>query len=371
MRAVSCSTGSIGWRRFRMPHGGIGLAGIVVLVLAVAARGQVGPEVNRRVVEVGMQPSPTTTAAGSFFDIIIFWQAALRSDTGTSVDAGTEIAVELNGTEVQRVAVAAVFDSGSGPGGCTAGTCLGTCGTATVDSVAETLTCADDTGPCECRTASITTALPGVPLVAEDVITIIIYPAPGAVPDADGTDDGGSFTIDTWNRRVVDIQVVPSGGTGNLFEVRGLWTVDLDGAATVPVDMSTTLRLSVNGVPQEDVDGDDCLIWDIQDGCAHESGQEVQLVCGGGVCSLPTKTVHFAPIPLNLGDVLNVTLFPAPGALPPLPGIPGDDQQEQNFGGVIPAASTWGLIVLAMLVVLAGTVIVRSVTTNSLHAEAR
>ena len=98
MSTVSFKTGWFRLRRPSGPHRGIGLVGLVVVVFAAAARGQAGPEVNRRVVEVGVQPAPTNSASGFFFCVDPDWQAALRSDTATTVDAGTEIALEINGT---------------------------------------------------------------------------------------------------------------------------------------------------------------------------------------------------------------------------------------------------------------------------------
>lgn len=191
-------------------------------------------------------------------------------------------------------------------------------------------------------------------LTPGDEIMVLLRPAPGAVPDADPSDDGGPFIVDTWNRRVTRLLSSPGSGEG-LFDLEVGWTLDLESSATLPLELGTTVDLKVNGATQTSSDNPECIIWDIADSCATVSGMTLALLCPGGAsCSLPPFAVVFPDIALEPGDVITVILRPAPGALPELPGSPEDDELELLFPFAVPALPPWALATLAFALACLG-----------------
>jgi hypothetical protein len=98
------------------------------------------------------------------------------------------------------------------------------------------------------------------------------------------------------------------------------------------------------------------VIWDIKAGGGNGGsgdGSVFPLVCQAGRCSLPTRTLVFPDIPVDPGESLGVALTPAPGALPELPGFPGDDEKEGVFPFPVPVLPLAAAPVAAGLLFLA------------------
>jgi len=333
----------------------ISVAAALSLLLACAAetaQAQGASDWNRSLKRLQTRPG---SVVGSL-DFLVDWELVAVTG-GTGADVGTEIELRRNGGTLSVLTVT-VFDPGLSSGGANPGTCSptacgGGCGSIVVDTTAAPLTCTSAPGGCGCRTGHLTAVFPDVVPVPGDEIMVLLRPAPGAVPDADPSDDQGVFTVDTWNRRVVSLRTSP-GSSAGLHDVTVAFTLDLEGSSTLGLELGTNVSISVDGVPQANTDNPECIIWDIADSCASgPDGEEIPLVCGPGGCSLPTTVLVFPDIPVDPGESLGVTLVPIPGALPELPGFPGDDEKEGVFPFPVPALPLAAAPLAAGLLLLA------------------
>jgi len=331
------------------------LVALIVLGAVSSASAQGNSVWNRRVESLRVQPSATGPSGA--FDLLVDWRLEAIS-SGSGANMGTEIALLVNATEVAMVTATAsdpgLSAGGADPGACMPATCGGSCGSVSVDAISTALTCVDAATSCACQSPDLTAVFPGVVLTPGDEIMVLLRPAPGAAPDADPTDDGGPFIVDTWNRRVTSMLSSPGSATG-LFDLKVWWTLDLESSSTLPLELGTTVELKVNGSTQTSSDNPECIIWDIADSCATVSGMTLELLCPGGPsCSLPPFSVVFPDVALEPGDVITVILRPAPGALPELPGFPDDDELQRIFPFVVPALPPWALATLALALASVG-----------------
>jgi len=331
-----------------------------VVLAAGVAHAQGASEWNRSLERLRTQPG---TVAGTL-DLLVDWELVAVVG-GTGADVGTEVELRRNGGTLSTLTVPGsdpgLSAGGASPGVCAPAACGGGCGSISVDGAATPLSCTSAPGGCGCRSGHLTAVFPSVVLTPHDEIMVILRPVPGAVPDTDTGDDVGVFDVDTWNRRVVSLRTSP-GSTAGLHDVSVAWTVDLEGSSTLGLELGTTLTVSVDGVPQATTDSPDCVIWDIMMGGgsgASADGSVFPLVCQSGKCSLPTRTLVFPDIPVDPGEGLGVALTPAPGALPELPGFPGDDEKEGVFPFPVPVLPLAAAPLAAGLLYLAGRRVAR------------
>lgn len=135
----------------------------------------------------------------------------------------------------------------------------------------------------------------------------------------------------SWNRKLVDVTWTPSpGGPAGLWDIHATWLFELDGDGTV-ADLGTEANVSW-GPPTLGAFPEDCLIWDIKDGCtadcaagstgpcgdADVDGVPVTLTCDPGVdlCRSPVLSGVVPSAALVAGDEIVVILRPSPGAVP-------------------------------------------------------
>jgi hypothetical protein len=286
--------------------------------------------------------------------------------SGSSLPAnlGTTVELQVNGTPVATISVPVTIDGGGTV--CADGPpCSGNCGTGSVNGQSVTLFCFKDgpctPTPCDCHCGYwISSSFDEQPLQPGDEITVILYPAPGALPD-DPSDNVMTTVFHGrpigWNRAVeaVAFEASPAGG----YDIRVGGSVGWE-AKPGFLNLDFLLELRVNGtmramqgVPAE-VDG----IYDqtcFQNGCGASCGSVNGVGrycdpylwwdcgCVGGWISL------FPGVALSPGDEITVILYPAPGALPELPPTAGDDVltvdccDAVSVGGGPGAPGTWSL----------------------------
>ena len=99
-------------------------------------------------------------------------------------------------------------------------------------------------------------------------------------------------------------------------------TIDLEGTATLPVELGVTVEVYVSGAQEAQTTSEDCVIWDIMDsgggggsGTASVSGTPVTLDCDQNGCSLPTTSLNFLDVPVDPGDPLNIVVVAPETAL--------------------------------------------------------
>jgi hypothetical protein len=355
---------------------------VLVLIFSGPVLAQSEPTWNRSVKAFAVLP-----ADGGGEDVHVVWSMEVLDATdgiGGSLD--TEVALLVNGTEVTFMTVLG-SDPGSTSGGgdpssCGLGSCSGSCGGVTVGGIATTLLCLDTNPPdCDCITPPLTSVFPGQALVSGDVITVLLRPAPGAIPDDNGSDDMmiQTFSGDPifWNRQIVSVNLSPSATLGT---VAGDVFFDIDATAGVranysgQLDLRTVAELRVNGslvstvdVPSLDLD----LTWNpcnaaCDIGCVVNATLPFLGTCQTDAnpnfpipCSCqyqPVPDILFPSISVQPDDVVVVILRPTPGTLPELPPFEEDDEGSVIVPN-IPAVSQWGLIVMMVLVLTAGTVV--------------
>ncbi|MEM7164821.1 MAG: hypothetical protein AAF581_05115 [Planctomycetota bacterium] len=300
---------------------------------------------NRRIAAIASQPAAT---AGSEV-VCVIWEINAKQST-VPQDFSTRLDLVVNGVPVAsalQTAIALQATDCALSGGCTQGICGSwDNGLAISDGF-----CRDISGPAsppECMCGHwFTTDFPPVPLQPGDEIMIILYPAPGALPDGVEHDD-------TWaqvhagpiagpNRSFSSVQVTPSSAAPGTSDVHIEYRVEA-GPSVLALDLSTEVEIQVNGVVVHNstrtisknpdlgsCDNNACLNMI---GCAifdcpptiGVAGQcffsQTQQNC---VCAT-LLSLDVGAIPLDPNDDLVVILRPVPGALPELPGFPPDDE---------------------------------------------
>jgi hypothetical protein len=216
---------------------------------------------NRRMEAVAV------TEAGTAGQYDLHAVLELHGDGESSVpqDLSTEIEVRINGTAAAMHTVPVGLDPGAGLGCVDAAACGGSCGTGSVDGLSQTLLCLADgeCSPlcdCKCKFPPVTWTLPGQSLEPGDEITVILRPAPGALPDADSSDDQMGYVFAEpvfWDRTIAAVTLEPSPptlGGDSFFDIWFDITAYHEGLASFlpageAADLGMNVELEVNGVP--------------------------------------------------------------------------------------------------------------------------
>jgi hypothetical protein len=136
---------------------------------------------NRRIQDVRIVPSSAPPPPGahfdSFFDIEVQIDYATRYDGRLNLDA--EIEIRVNGTPTRNFPVPNDLVWAICPGGGCSQACA-------FDGGVPTVFCDDGGGSCGCAGGGGTFPCPAVPANPNDVITVILRPVPGALPELPG-----------------------------------------------------------------------------------------------------------------------------------------------------------------------------------------
>lgn len=304
---------------------------VALLALAPALNAQV--QWNRKVEAIAVTPGSTP----GDFDIHAAISVADLT-TGTvpnNLSFGLDLII--NGTIVHTQTVIA-----TGTPSTPADSCGGVCGVRKCVCVE----LANGT-VCGCNVVIITVpADPPESPTPGDEITVILYPAPGAVPEQDQSDDlvstvfGGGPIL--WNRRLVSVELVPVPVLGNsFFDIFVEICEEIAGAVGPNDNLSSDIQLMVNGVLDtsvpfdlSNVDWSPCVAPCL--GPCAVAGGNVVAACKtdpqlGCLCAMLPVTVTIPAVQLTPGDEITVILRPAPGSLPELPGFGGDDESTQTL----------------------------------------
>ncbi len=244
----------------------------------------------------------------------------------------TDVVLEISGEPPETCRVEILVHPGTGS--CSQGPpCSGLCCSATIDGQEVPFRCYRD-GPCTAESCDcdcgrwITTEFVVHALVPGDVVSIVLLPAPGALPDADEDDDQRSTPYHGrpvgWDRGLAGL---------TLFDVgQGFFEVHVDGRTAWESqpgygNLDFQLELMRNGVlldlikiPAEIEESQDqtCLHEGCESACGTYNG--VSRTCGWHVaweCACQAGWfVLFPPVQLNTGDEVEVRLTALPDALP-------------------------------------------------------
>lgn len=296
---------------------------------------------NRRVEGIAVAPSLSGKS-----EVRVVWSALLGKQTSFALDLSTDVLVRVGNQEyVQQVKV--VADAGAGF--CADGNCGGSCGSGAVNGMAAALLCLADGGGCACKFPPITTEVP-IELKPGDVITVLLLPSAGALPETQLGDDLDAVVFDGdaifWDRKIVGVTLEPVVGVEGVFDVAVDYETAVRGGVPMAPDLSLQFELSVNGVKTLyelpcgpwllDPSSELChpQLCDNQI-CATIScnGSKKKLRCKtyendwglfGCACVSDVESFRIANVKLAPSDKLSVALIAAPGALPELKGIAAD-----------------------------------------------
>ncbi len=299
---------------------------------------------NRRVEAISVVPDPADPLRA---DVHVVLRILGDGSSSVPFDVSTGIQLSINGTTVGLQQVTVAGDPGGLP--CSdASECGGGCGTGAVDGQSMTLLCLADGAcdpicDCKCSFPSFDSSFPGMSLMPGDEIMVILFPAPGALPDADPSDDTMVITWEStifWDRQIDTLELVESSAAPGTYDVNVGGTIFHDGLMQFlgtggQADLGMELELQVNGtaVATSPIDFEPfplapaCLC---SNACATWDGQThtcLPYVLGECHCGWPWIDV-FPGQPISAGDVLRVFLRPTPGALPELPGFEDDDEMS-------------------------------------------
>jgi hypothetical protein len=289
------------------------------------------------------------------------WSAA----TGGAgvVNLNADLVISVNGIPVDTIASDVTLDFGPVCGCSVADVCSGCGGNAS---------CFVGIPGCGCACGILISADSGPhALNSGDTVTVTIVPARGGVSEADTADDSKTATFSgepiVWHRRIESVRLDPSppvrDGEGAQTQ-RDIFVYDVDVALTSAtrgidygVDLSADVELLVNGVPTASISVSrlhDPILCSQADpppkgtcsptvSCSAGAGVPLEcqpdcLDCSLGGCSYPcwctcqwSDDFFFSAVPLDPGDEITVLLRPAPGALPELPGLEGDDSASATL----------------------------------------
>lgn len=300
----------------------------LALAAADAVCAQPVPSWNRKAEAISVQIIPVE---GSFFDV--FCYASIHAaDLAEPVDLSTTLELRVNGvTQYMRTHTLTANPASSAD--CTG---LG-CGS-------QPCICTPPPSVCECGPTIISAG--GVtPLSPGDEITIILYPAPGAVPDDDTSDDqltlppwDGEELI--WNRRVTGLSIMPAAAPGEsggpFFDI----IVDLDVQARYEgaLNLGASLELWIDGVEHASQQLNLANQWTTCDAtCTGDCVFDQTTPAGscatvnpyGCLCVFDPFQLGFNSVAVDPGGHVEVQLVPVPEGLPELPGFPDDDGREE------------------------------------------
>jgi hypothetical protein len=194
---------------------------------------------------------------------------------------------------------------------------------------------------CECGPVVITTEPVQASLAHGDEITVILYPAPGAAPESNTSDDAREVDFVGlplyWQRRIVDVQFVPSDAKGGGFlpdSFYDIWCrVEVLGNNGQQLYFQGRLKIEGSGgaeIADVPMAIPPHLAWlQCTGGCSGANCMFTEVIvgqCGPDDSSLipcPCRSIPFTTIvpgvQLTPGDEITVILYPAPGAVPPSP----------------------------------------------------
>jgi hypothetical protein len=172
-----------------------------------------------------------------------------------------------------------------------------------------------------------------------DEIMIILYPAPGAVPDPDTSDDERMVIFNDepvgWNRALTSAELVPvPGGPPNEYILEA--QVDYSSNLPGPSYMAVFVFLFVNG---KEAASFPMLDLDLTFASCSSCDAENCVVAGLDPVGLCSYNEDFCwcgwydngasdPVIVLPDDDVEVILEPIPGALPELPGFEEDDELQ-------------------------------------------
>ncbi|RME39501.1 MAG: hypothetical protein D6788_05290 [Planctomycetota bacterium] len=356
------------------------MAGVVTVWLlgGTLAFAQTAPSWNR--IGKGQLLTITETTVPNTYDLTPSWRIALEGASSAPEDLSADLELHINGVLHSTHGMPALVSWNSGGSAACTGAPLGqVCGSASLNGVAVDLVC--DAGLCTTPPMDLT--IPAVPLSSGDEILILVRPASGLQPDAQPDDDGGGLLFGSWNRRLEGLSVHPvPGGRADLKELDVEWAMEFSASATLGVDMTPSAdgsccdeacacpprRKGKKRKPREIVVVGCCYGQTGSDGvagitavpgpgdpCGHVIFDDMTMVeltvdpQTNACTSPPFADLVFDNVTAPPGDVITVTLVPAPGALPELPSIPDDDQGSVEVPPVAPALPGWGHALSALL----------------------
>jgi hypothetical protein len=317
--------------------------------LSTPAPAQAGPTWNRKIEAISVMPVP---AGGGFFDVTVYLSVEASGAFAGPLDLGTQALVLRNSSALGVLS----FEVSAQPAG--GEVCGGGCDFPEV--------CHCGTNPatgvfsCQCGPFLAWASTSGA-LQPGDEITVIIYPAPGAVPESDQSDDERSMSFNgealSWNRTILGATVVPaSGGSagGSLFDIFVDVAIEANYEGLLRLPSVAGLRLNGSVVEEAPLDSLDLdLAWnqcavaacDDSIACVMDPSGPFLGTCqpdedGPFACGClyhPEPDIVFPSMHLSPGDEITVIIYPAPGALPSLPGFPDDDSIEVQLPGLCPA----------------------------------
>ncbi len=312
---------------------------------------------NRKVEGISILPDPSSGRSA-----IRVYYSLLGGDTPTAPqDYATDILVMVNGVLRDQQRIPLVVGPGGETSGCAGIGCL----------THQACICCNIGGDVVCLCGGW--IAPSEPwhatLEPEDIIEVLLRPAPGAVPERDTSDDAHFQVFRDrdvfWNRRLDPGSIAPSpGGQGREFDV--FFDIDVETNYDGNLNLAADVEVLVNGTSHgtfptgfpENLASNQCGDCGIY--CAYFDSGDPAGICdtiGGNNCGCTVDDIIgrgvIRAVPAEPGDVIEVILRPAPGALPELPGF-GDDEESSRcigdldgdgliaFGDILKILAAWG-----------------------------
>jgi len=304
------------------------------LCTAAPALAQAGPAADRSIAAVLVDPGPP---GASQVDYFIKFDGV---DGATApMDLSAQILLFVNGTPVSSRTIGLTQQP---TGGCSGLGC----------EPGEPCLCTDPPVVCECGPSTIIVESFPEPVQPGDEITVLLMPAPGAVPDPDSTNNSYSTTVATdrfWNRRITGATAVPaSAGGDSFFDI--FTEISLEARYDGELDLSTIVQVLVNGVVVAESAALDLVIGFSPCECGDDCAPQWQGACvaGGtsGDCACGINISVVVPrVHVDPDDELIVALVPTPDALPELPPFEEDDEHGAELPRVCEADLDGNLIV--------------------------
>jgi len=330
------------------------VAASITLVASSVAIGQTAVQYNRTIRNVAITPDASAPDRSNI--TVVFTVEAtsppVAPPEGALLDnVGTTVVVMVNGVMVGAVPFDIKIDPTT-----LGGPCGGTCGSGITNGMSAAMFCIDGI----CQMPPISAGVPAPRPGASDVISVLLMPGPGALPETNPAGDQRTIVSDGspmgWNRRVASVQVIPSApaaedaAVGSFFDV--VFEIEYSTFGMLePASLGAEFVLIINGQATP-FPASGCNDWiaspfDICEGCtlfhcgnASCGGQNMQLFCrvlendnNLSYCGcVGEQTYNFPSVPLSPGDEVLVLLRPSPGALPELPGFDDDDNGAPPAG---------------------------------------
>ncbi len=298
--------------------------------LSLAATAAFGQDWNRQITGIAITPGEA-----GLHDVHVAWTFSVGP---SSVPLNLGVVIELRRNGITYAAQPHDVQIAGGSGICGPGKgCAGSCGSSTIDGLANDLFCVPD--ECDCRPLDLTSTFYGVDLQPGDQVSATLFPGSGALPEPDPAGDTRSASFDGdpqyWDRAVTGVAALRTGE--DMYDIYvGLHLYSRYDAED---GLASELLLLVNGAPlwQTFSPFDDFTIAACPSGCMSSCAFDSDGL-PRGQCEIigeppepwmnppcPCATYYGVVVPgvvLVPGDEISVILRPAPGALPELP-VPG------------------------------------------------